>query len=79
MHMTPALISVTLPVTTPSCERSFSKMKIVKTFLRNSMCHGRLSHLELQSNESIRAESIDLEQFVDEFDSLCENRRIILH
>ena len=73
------LISVTLPVTTASCERSFSKMKLVKTYLRNSMCHERLSHLALLSMESTRTESIDLEQFVDEFDSRHDNRRIKLH
>ena len=73
------LISVTLPVTTASCERSFSKMKLVKTYLRNSMCHERLSHLALLSIDSTRAESIDLEQFVDEFDSRHDNRRIKLH
>ena len=44
-------------------------MKLVKTYLRNSICHEGLSHLALLSIESTRAESIDLEQFVDEFDS----------
>jgi len=73
------LISVTLPVTTASCERSFSKMKLVKTYLRNSMCHERLSHLALLSIVSTRAESVDLEQFVDEFHSRHDNRRIKLH
>ena len=43
------------------------------------MCHDRLSQLALLSNESNRAESLDLEQFVDEFDSRHDNRRIKLH
>ena len=60
------LISVTLPVTTASCERSFS-------------CHERLSHLALLTMESTRAESIDLEQFFDEFDPRHDNHRIKLH
>jgi len=30
------LIAVSLPVTSASCERIFSKMKLVKTFPRNS-------------------------------------------
>ena len=46
------LISVILPVTSTSCERSFSKMKLVKTFLRNSMNNDRLSDLALLSIES---------------------------
>ncbi|XP_066969177.1 zinc finger MYM-type protein 1-like [Macrobrachium rosenbergii] len=73
------LISVTLPVTSASCERSFSKMKLVKTFLRNSMTSARLSNIALLSIESARAEGIDLDCFVDEFDSRHDNRRIKLH
>ena len=73
------LIAVTLPVTSASCERSFSKMKIVKTFLRNSMTSERLSNIAILSIESKRAESIDLDNFVDEFDSRHDNRRIKLH
>ena len=73
------LIAVTLHVTSASCERSFSKMKIVKTFLRNSMTSERLSNIAILSIESKRAESIDLDNFVDEFDSRHDNRRIKLH
>lgn len=73
------LIAVTLPVTSASCERSFSKMKLVKTFLRNSMTSDRLSNIALLSIESERAEGIDMDNFVDEFDSRHANRRIKLH
>ena len=73
------LLAVTLPVTSASCERSFSKMRIVKTFLRNSMSNNRLSNIALLSIESKRAESIDFDNFVDEFDMRYENRRIKLH
>ena len=69
--------AVILPVTSASCERSFSKMKVVKTFLRNSMSNE--SNIALLSVERARAEDIDLDSFVDEFDSRHENRRIKLH
>jgi len=50
------LIAATLPVTRASCERILSKMKIVKTFLRNSTTSERLSNNALLSIERLRAE-----------------------
>ena len=73
------LIAVTLPVASASCERSFSRLKIVKTFLRNSITSERLSNIALLSIESKRVEIIDLNSFVDKFVSRHDNRRIKLH
>ena len=50
------LIAVTLPVISASCERMFSKMKLVKTSLRNSMTSERLNSNALLSTERVRAE-----------------------
>ena len=72
------LILVTLPVTSATCERTFSKMKLIKTYLRNSMANDRLTNLAILSLEE-RAENIDLELFVYEFDARHDNRRINLH
>ena len=41
------LEAVTLPITSASCERSFSKMKLLKTFPRNSMTSERLGNVDL--------------------------------
>ena len=68
------LIAVTLPFTSASCERSFSKIKSIKTLLRTFM-----SNIVLLSIESAQVESINLEDFVDEFDSRHDKRRITLH
>ena len=43
------------------------------------MTNDRLSNIALLSIESLRAEKIDLECFVDDFDSRHNNRRIKLH
>lgn len=43
------------------------------------MTSARLSNIALLSIESARAEGIDLDCFVDEFDSRHDNRRIKLH
>jgi len=50
------MILITLPVNSASCERIFSKMKLVKTFLRNSMTSERLSSNALLSIERVRSE-----------------------
>jgi len=43
------------------------------------MTSERLGNVNLLSVESVRAEKIDLDGFVDEFDSRHDNRRIKLH
>ena len=50
---------LTLPVTVASAERSFSKLKIVKTYLRSTMSQGRLASLAILSIES--ETSLDLD------------------
>jgi len=47
----PLLVAVTLPITSTSCEKNFSKMKLVKTFPRNSMTSERLGNTDLLSGE----------------------------
>src|SRR6218665_3362862 len=42
-------LALTLPVSTASCERSFSCIKTVKTYARTSMTEDRLSGLGLMS------------------------------
>jgi len=45
------LVAATLLVTSASCERSFSKMKLVKTFPKNSMTSEELGKIYLLSFE----------------------------
>lgn len=44
-------ILLTLPVTTTSCERSFSKLKLVKNYLRSNIGQVRLTNLSIISIE----------------------------
>ena len=73
------LVTVTLPITGASCEGSFSKLKLLKIFRIISMTSERLGNVDRPSVERVRAEKIDLDDFVDEFDSRHDNRRIKLH
>ena len=58
---------LTLPVTSASCERSFSALKFVKNNLRSVMGHQRLSDLMVMAVESERAQTSDLTKASDHF------------
>ena len=57
------MVAVTLPITSASCERNFSKTKLLKKFPRNSMTSERLNNVDLLSVERVRVEKIDLDDF----------------
>ena len=58
---------LTIPITVASAERSFSKLKVIKTYLRNSMSQERLSGLAILSIENERALSLDVKSVVKDF------------
>lgn len=60
-------IAFTYPVSVASGERSFSKLKIVKTYLRNSMNQERLNDLSIISIEKDVADTISHDDIIDEF------------
>lgn len=49
------MLFLTLPVTVATAERSFSKLKLIKSYLRNTMSQSRLHGLSLLSIEAARA------------------------
>lgn len=71
-------IAVALPVSTASCERSFSVLKLIKTYLRSTMDDGRLSNQGVLSVEHEQAMSLDMNKFVKQFALNHGNRRIRL-
>ena len=73
-----AKIAITLPVSTAGCERSFSKLKLIKNHLRTTMVNERLKQLAVISIHRKRAMSIDLELVVDRFIQKFPNSRIML-
>lgn len=60
-------ISVTLPISSASPERSFSKLKIVKSRLRSTMTQNRLQDLMIISCETDIG--VDTEKVIDNFAS----------
>ena len=71
-------IAVTIPATSASAERRFSSLKGIKTYLRSTMTHDRISNLGVLSIERRRSDHLDMEEFVDIFSTSHNNRRIML-
>ena len=57
----------TLPVTVASAERSFSKLKLVKNFLRSTMGQERLNDLAMLSIEAKIARCVDFQDIINDF------------
>ena len=69
-------LSLTISVTTASCERTFSALKKVKSYLRSTMSEDRLVSLAILSLE--RDISLNLEEVVTAFSSKHKGHRIQL-
>ena len=67
-------ILLTIPVTVASAERSFSKLKLLKSYLRSTMSQDRLNGLALIAIENDLLETIQYEDLVDEFASKSVRR-----
>ncbi|XP_065662535.1 uncharacterized protein LOC136085175 [Hydra vulgaris] len=63
-------ILLTSPISVASAERSFSKLKLIKNFLRSTTGQDRLSALALISIENKISWSLDCSDLIDEFASL---------
>ncbi|XP_065652729.1 uncharacterized protein LOC136080021 [Hydra vulgaris] len=68
-------IILTLPVTVANAERSFSKLKLVKTFHRSTMVDERLSSLAMLSIENEVARTLSYEGIINEFASMKTRRK----
>ena len=58
---------LTLSTSVASCERSFSKLKLIKNYLRTTMSQDRLKALAILSVESEIADQIDMDDIISEF------------
>lgn len=62
-------ILLTIPVTVASAERSFSKLKLIKSYLRSTMTQNRLNELAILSIENEMLEYIDCKDIITDFAS----------
>ncbi|XP_050059714.1 zinc finger MYM-type protein 1-like [Aphis gossypii] len=72
-------IFVTIPVTSCSCERAFSKLSLIKTKLRSTMHQDRLDGLLTMSIEQELAYNINIDEVIEQFKILIPSeRRMVL-
>ena len=71
-------IAMTIAVSTAQCERTFSTLKLVKSYLRSTMGETRLTDLAVLSIEKELSCNINFDEVVTEFAGVDKNRRIIL-
>lgn len=69
-------ILLTVPVTVASAERSFSKLKLSKNYLRSTMSHEQLNGLAICTIEKDILDTIDLNIVLDDFASRKARRSI---
>ena len=68
------LLYLTIPVTTATAGRSFSGLKRIKTYLRNSMTQQRLNHCMLLHIHRNKTDELDLSFVATEFIKRNERR-----
>ena len=61
------ILFVTIPVTVPTAERSFSKLRLTKAYLRSKISQERLDNLAILSIENSEAKSIDKTKLIERF------------
>eukprot|EP00794_Sanderia_malayensis_P002672 gene2672-3091_t len=70
-------LTLTAPVTSASSERSFSKLKLIKTLIRSTMGQERLQSRMTLACEKDLTDEIDLEDVVANWSKLPKCGRII--
>ena len=61
------ILFMTLPVSVAAAERSFSKLKIIKNYLRSTIAQDQLDSLAMLSIENEEAQSLDTNKLIDMF------------
>lgn len=68
--ITACTIFLTIPVTVVSAERYFSKLKLVKNYLKNAISQERLGNISVLNIERERTEESKIDQIINNFANL---------
>ncbi|KAL4101295.1 hypothetical protein QTP88_021315 [Uroleucon formosanum] len=61
------MIMLTIPITSASAERSFSKLKLIKTYLRSTMSQERIFSLALLAIEKEESKNLNYDKVIEDF------------
>jgi len=75
---TPCLILLTIPVTVASAERSFSKLKLIKNYLRNSISQDRLTNIAILNTEREKTSELENDKIINDFANIKSRRKNFL-
>ncbi|KAK9714746.1 hypothetical protein RND81_06G116800 [Saponaria officinalis] len=70
-------ILLTIPVTVASAKRNFSKLKLLKSYLRSTMSQERLNGLTMITIEDKILEKLSYEELIDDFASKNARRSLV--
>ena len=70
-------ILLTVAVSIANCQRSFSKLKLILSYLRSSMSQERLCNLALLSIDRDETKKTNFDEIIDEFASR-KSRKVLL-
>ncbi|XP_022166089.1 zinc finger MYM-type protein 1-like, partial [Myzus persicae] len=70
-------IFYTLPVSSATAERSFSRLKLIKTFLRSTIAEEKLSNLAILSIEKCTSEKINFNRVIETFAEMKKRRKLL--
>ena len=68
-------IMLTIPITAAAGQRSFSKLKLIKTFLRSSIFEDELNSLAILSSENKITKNVNTESAMKRFAVLKTRKR----
>ena len=68
---------LTVCVSVSSCERSFSKLKLIKNYLRSTMTEDRLNNLAILSIERKVADALDFDVVIDKFSKMKARKHVL--